>query len=320
VASKVGNDILDMRINIGDDLSKFTSNMKLLENDFAKQRQRMLEEAERNLAEMTLNKNCDANAALVNLVNSFERHSLLDSGREPPVPPPSSAPSQQHTQGFRGAPALSNTLEASLTQSIGCGGSGNQRARKLLLIGDSMIKYIDANRLMYTRKNDKLCIPGATIETIENEIIKTYKDTNNDAYTDVLVHVGTNNIPHDHPNIVINSLARLMHTVRKIFPLAEMYCSGIIPKYSNAYIIITDKINYALRNWCRVNGCHFVDTRGLFVNSKYRIRFDRLSKNDRLHLNRAGVQALAKYFTFYLNTLYGKFNASLQRQQESYYL
>ena len=329
VASKVGNDILDMRINIGDDLTKFTSNMKLLENDFAKQRQRMLEEAERNLAEMTLNKNCEANAALVSLVNSFERHSLLDSGRELS---PSNTPSHQHTQGFRGAPALSNTLEASLNaQSLACvgtgagvmagvGGGAVQRARKLLLIGDSMIKYIDANRLMYTRKNDKLCLPGATIETIENEIVKQYKGGNNDAYTDVLVHVGTNNIPHDHPNIVINSLARLMHTVRKIFPLAEMYCSGIIPKYSNAYIIITDKINYALRNWCRVNGCHFVDTRGLFVNSKYRIRFDRLSKNDRLHLNRAGVQALAKYFTFYLNTLYGKFNAALQRQQESYYL
>lgn len=183
-----------------------------------------------------------------------------------------------------------------------------QRQRKLLLIGDSIIKYIDANRLMHTRKNYKFCLPGATIETIENILINTYKHLNHDIVTDVLVHVGTNNIPQDHFNIVINSVARLLHTVQKLFPQSDIYFSGIIPKYSNAYIGVTDKINYAVRNWCRANGYHFIDTRGLFVNSKHRIRFDRLSKNDRLHLNRAGVQALAKYFTFYLNTLYGKMN------------
>ena len=283
VASKGNRDILEMNIHITDELNKFGNGIKIMKNGFAKQR---LLGVENNLDRNLTARNCDTNAVLVNLVNSFERSTILDDLDD----------TISHTQGFK---TSTNEVDQTLPPP-------HQRPRKLLLIGDSMIKYVDANRLMHTRKNDKLCIPGATIETIENEIVKHYKHSNNDMYTDVLVHVGTNNIPHDHPNIVINSLARLMHTVQKSFPRAEMYFSGIIPKYSNAYIIITDKINYALRNWCRVNGYHFVDTRGLFVNSKYRIRFDRLSKNDRLHLNRAGVQALAKYFTFYLNTLYGK--------------
>lgn len=177
----------------------------------------------------------------------------------------------------------------------------SEAPRNLLLIGDSMIKYIDVDRIMVNgSNNEKICIPGATIERILFEI-KNGKFNNET--TDVLIHVGSNNIQNTETNAwdIPDKLAHLLSETRKRFPMSNVYFSSIIPKYEQSYVPITDKINNTISLWCESNDVYFINSRPLFVY-KNTIRFERLSKRDGLHLNKAGVISLAKHLKYFINT------------------
>ena len=119
--------------------------------------------------------------------------------------------------------------------------------------------------------------------------------------TDVLIHVGSNNIPRDSTWDISDKLARLLCDTRKRFPMANIYFSSIIPKYDDSYITITDRVNNTIKLWCKSNHIYFIDSRPLFVH-KNTIRFEKLSKRDGLHLNKTGVISLAKHLKYFINT------------------
>ena len=124
-------------------------------------------------------------------------------------------------------------------------------------------------------------------------------DPQNAGVTDVVIHTGTNNLTTSHKRILINRIGEALHTARKIFPNATVHYSPIIPKKKDDNIKDCDEINETIRKLCGFgdNNFCFIDTRGLFVRDG-RIRWDRLSHHDRLHLNRKGIVAMGKHLKY----------------------
>ena len=171
--------------------------------------------------------------------------------------------------------------------------------RSLKILGDSMLKYISASELLPNGINsENLCKRGATIE---NLIADLQKGETDDSVSDVLIHIGSNNLPTGNATSVMNSIGKTLHLAQKKYTNAQIHYSPIIPKYDNSNIPVCDKINNAIEKLCKSNHYSFIKTRSLFVNHKG-IKFERLSRYDSLHLNRKGIVAIGKHLKYYMNS------------------
>ena len=63
----------------------------------------------------------------------------------------------------------------------------------MLIIGDSIIKHIDVNRIYPGHTNMKVCLPGARADKVYEKIVEL---NHKYCYDTVIVHVGSNYIPH----------------------------------------------------------------------------------------------------------------------------
>ena len=118
--------------------------------------------------------------------------------------------------------------------------NGKSKIRKLKILGDSMLKHISVKKLLPDCKDsENLCKPGATVEKLMDQLSATRKKVNvNDGYvTDVVVHIGSNNLPRDSPTTLINKLAKVLHMAQQTYVNAKVYFSPIIPKYNNTNIL-----------------------------------------------------------------------------------
>ena len=59
---------------------------------------------------------------------------------------------------------------------------------KVLIIGDSMIKEIEAKKLSKTQSITKSCIPGATVVKIRDQLVSTFIEDS--GYDHVIIHAG----------------------------------------------------------------------------------------------------------------------------------
>ena len=160
--------------------------------------------------------------------------------------------------------------------------------RNVVIIGDSMLKHIDVEKLFPGSKSSRNeCMPGATVEKLNNYVSRK-NENDNQHISDVIVHAGSNNLPRDDVLKSVNKLASLLEIMRKKYKNASITFSPIIPKYDNKNIATCDEINNIMRRYCKNNGIEFIETRNLVIN-KNGIRFERLSRHDLLHLNREGI-------------------------------
>ena len=78
-----------------------------------------------------------------------------------------------------------------------------------LIIGDSIIKYISP----YVT-GDVVCFPGITI----GRLIHKLGQVSLSEYSNIIVHVGTNNIGYIFPSEVISLYCYLIDTIRSFNP------------------------------------------------------------------------------------------------------
>ena len=183
------------------------------------------------------------------------------------------------------------------------------KEKNVLIFGDSILKYIDTGRFSNGKYSTNECIRGARIEHIEEHVKKFKGRKENSKITDILVHAGSNNLEKESEIIVINRLCSLVNTTQKIFPAATIHYSSIIPKISNSTIDICKRINSTLKIFCLQNNVSYIENTHLFVN-KYGIKFERLSRYDKIHLNRSSVIAMGKHLKFHL------FNVKLELKED----
>ncbi|XP_035205455.1 uncharacterized protein LOC118202467 [Stegodyphus dumicola] len=166
---------------------------------------------------------------------------------------------------------------------------------KILIIGDSMIKYLQeylsANLPDY--EVDFRCFPGARIERLTREIAFM-----NNHFHLVFVHVGTNN-SNDDLDEIHRKYGCLYKGIERLNPKVILF-SGVLPRCPDLY---RDCNTYHLQELNRkilnINS-RFLATYegkdGFFFCSSFDYSWSTCLSRDGLHLNRRGNQQLGKIF------------------------
>ena len=75
-----------------------------------------------------------------------------------------------------------------------------QRKKSVLLIGDSMIKAIEEQQLSKFQSIEKICIGGAKIDIIKDQLITELRQCRHDH---VIFHAGINNLAESQPDGIV---------------------------------------------------------------------------------------------------------------------
>ncbi|XP_035233076.1 platelet-activating factor acetylhydrolase IB subunit beta-like [Stegodyphus dumicola] len=109
---------------------------------------------------------------------------------------------------------------------------------KLLIIGDSMVKYLDeylpANLLNY--EVDLHSFPGATIERLRRKI--SFLDNR---YHLILVHVGTNN-SNDSVEDILKKYDCLFKDIKRLNPNINVIISDILPRGEDFFTTLNQRV------------------------------------------------------------------------------
>ena len=175
-----------------------------------------------------------------------------------------------------------------------------------MIFGDSMLKYIDAEKLSPNTQSENRCDPGSRIDSLIERLISARGEKENCKVTDVIIHSGTNNIPGISSGKLINKIGEALHVAQQTYTNAIIHFSPIIPKKDEANLKICDEINGTIEKLCgfKGNNYNFLHTRGLFVRSG-KVNWDRLSRHDKLHLSRSGVVAMGKHIKYAIHRVEG---------------
>ena len=169
-----------------------------------------------------------------------------------------------------------------------------------------MLKHIDPSKLSNGTSSRNNCIRGAKIGHVEKQI-KEINDTRD--ISDVILHAGSNHLPKEKEITVINELCSLVTTAQKKFQNSKIHFSSIIPKYSNENINQCNRINNTMKIYCKRSGVNFIDNTNLFVN-RHGIKFERLSRFDKLHLNKSGIIAMGKHLKYHIHNPIEEFSTT----------
>ena len=175
-----------------------------------------------------------------------------------------------------------------------------KKEKNILIFGDSILKYIDTTKLSGGIVSSNECIRGARIENIENHVKTFAGNKNNKEITDIVIHAGSNNLLKESDHSIMNKLCSLIKTTQKTFPTSIIHFSSILPKIHDSSIDLCKKINSTVKKFCTNNNISFIDNTSLFVN-RDGIKYERLSRFDRIHLNKSGIIAMGKHLKFHLH-------------------
>ena len=197
-----------------------------------------------------------------------------------------SAPETEHSRQTTYAPELFSTVENSQKENV-----------DLCLIGDSIVKHIDLEKINPGSINKKLCTPGGKIENAREQL-KSVSLNNN--VKKLIFCTGTNHIPQEKPLDVAKKLINLIRDAKHNLPDSQIFVSAILPKYGKSYARGINIINRTLFQASKLYKFDLIFNLQFQVNGAQN---DALYGMDELHLNRRGVARLAKNFKYRLKKL-----------------
>ena len=163
----------------------------------------------------------------------------------------------------------------------------------LLLIGDSIIKYIDASKLSSGTVR-KICIPGVRVDFLFSKIVELNLKY---VFKRVVFHVGTNYIPSNSRRFIIKELTGFLDGLHHFIPETDFVLSEILPRTSSLYMEGIDHINQEMRDHSIDNGMGHIH-HGYFGKSA---ETDHRSICwDGVHLNFHGVMKLQESLARFL--------------------
>lgn len=177
-----------------------------------------------------------------------------------------------------------------LAAPIQSDGDEFKTSRELVIIGSSIVKYINAAKIEKKKpdESETICIPGGktphVLEKVQN--LKNTHDVKN-----MILHVGGNHIPHERPDIVITKLQNMLIDVTKIMPNTQLYYSLILPRISNNYLPGINQINNEMTNFCDKNRIKVIFHSNFGGNSKINYQ---LFNKDIVHPNFKGTSTFAR--------------------------
>ena len=168
--------------------------------------------------------------------------------------------------------------------------SKNGKENINLVIGDSMVKHIDNNKLTKAAKRNTVChsYSGATVEQIATKFEQHSKE--NHSFDRVIIHVGTNDLVHTQPDKVAQNMESLIVRVKS--QAKQVAVSSVVRRYDNKVKpIIISSYNNLLHNLCIKHKIAYIDN-DCIENS--------MLNRSNLHLNTNGDRALGSAFCAFL--------------------
>ena len=96
---------------------------------------------------------------------------------------------------------------------------------ELVIFGDSIAKKIDPSFITRYEKSLALnySVGGAKVRGVYEQM-RTFRENNQKAaVTNVIIHVGTNHLPRDHPSDITTKISKLPLHATKEFPNTSIY-------------------------------------------------------------------------------------------------
>ena len=120
----------------------------------------------------------------------------------------------------------------------------------LLIIGSSIMRYIDAKKI--EKRNPEtsrtVCIPGGKIRDIIDNLQEIKK---NHTIKKIIIHVGANHIPEMSPQQIIENMSKMYKDIRNMFPSTKIFNSAMIPRRNNDILYALNYINNKVELYCR---------------------------------------------------------------------
>ena len=167
----------------------------------------------------------------------------------------------------------------------------------VLIIGDSIIKHVDPEKINPGRRNKNICIPGGTLPDIRRALVAESKKNFIEC---LILNVGTNHLTFESPVSVSEQRANFCKEIRANLPDTRLLFSGILPKLYDEHSRGISFINNRLFKLSKEQSFKIIFHNKFYDANGY-VNFDLLSK-DRIHPNRHGVAVLGstlKYFYYH---------------------
>ena len=164
----------------------------------------------------------------------------------------------------------------------------------VVLIGDSIIRHVDLDRVNPNQTNKKFCQPGGKIENANESLKDAYKKYN---MKRLIICTGTNHIPKEDPATVSEKIINMVRNAKINMPDTKIFVSGILPKYGNSYAPGINYINRKINAASKIYKFDFIYNLQFQENGKQNTYF---FAQDKLHLSKKGVARLAMNFKYRL--------------------
>ena len=163
------------------------------------------------------------------------------------------------------------------------------------MVGDSIIKHVNVDKVNQGGCNELFSFPGAKIDKILSEIKICNQKFD---IEELLVCVGTNHISKENPEspeTVVEKLLGMISQIRLNMPNTKLYVTGLLPKFHDGFNPGIQYINDQLFFRQHMMNFKLISTRKFFKDDLMDIN---MYGRDRLHLNYKGVAKLATSFMF----------------------
>ncbi len=184
---------------------------------------------------------------------------------------------------------ISNVYEDQVTDYRNSQKRKFKASKKTLLVGDSMTKHICNQKVGRACRGSSKCYTysGATVSILESKLDSIMA---NESFSNLIIHVGTNDLVHKPAEAVAEDLENLVMKFKGY--TNNIAVSSVIMR--NDGRVNQEKIlllNRIINQWCINKNVHFID------NSN--INCTHLNRSN-LHLNKAGDRVLGKNICAYL--------------------
>ena len=180
-------------------------------------------------------------------------------------------------------------LEEKLVCSVAKVDVVEKREVDLMVIGDSIVRYVEVEDINPDGENELVCLPGARCFQVYREIRKASSAIN---IKNMVIHCGSNNLPDCMPHQVANQIVEVLRDTRLNLPDCNLLFSAILPKIGSDFTSGINHVNFRVFKACQEMGIGyinhpFVTKNGIMDMSMY--RHQEVKGNRPVHLNTKGV-------------------------------
>ena len=164
----------------------------------------------------------------------------------------------------------------------------------LLVISDSICKYLKLDLINPARENKLTCRPGAKIPEVRQALISIQSQYQ---INKLVIHVMTNQIPDETPEDIARQMIEFIDEIKSNMPETELFISSVLPKCHWTWLKGINCLNKIIWDACISHNFYVIQHLN-FVN-RGRINID-LFCDDALHLSHLGVKQMGMDIKNYL--------------------